>query len=150
MRLALALSLTVAALSGPLAAHAAASRIIFGCRYNLCAVSGDGSHRHRLTHDRRQVPYRDPAVSRDGRRIAFAWGTLPARLMGADGAMRHERVVRPRSGAAVFELSFSASGRELLFKSGSDAGLLSMCRQRVGRPATGRCIDDPGSHIAGW
>jgi hypothetical protein len=77
IRTALAVTLAAAA---ALPAEAGASRIVYGCGYELCSISPDGSGRKRLTHDGHRSPrhlYREPSVSRSGRRLAFVRGQHP-------------------------------------------------------------------------
>jgi hypothetical protein len=60
---------------GPLAAGAQASRIVYVCAPNLCAVDPETGVTSPLTTDgTAELPYRDPSVSADGTRIAASRG----------------------------------------------------------------------------
>lgn len=71
----LAGALLVAALVALLASgEARASKIVFACGSDLCAVDPDSGASARITRDGRSSPYRLPSVTRDGRRVAAARG----------------------------------------------------------------------------
>jgi hypothetical protein len=100
-----------AALAGPLAAGAQASRIVYVCEPNLCAVDPDTGVTSPLTTDgTAELPYRDPSVSADGTRIAASRGNdvlvgpygsnLTARWNGSQGL--NDVAISP-DGAAVAE-----------------------------------------------
>ena len=57
------------------AGPAGASEIVYTCGYNLCAVNPDGTGATQLTSDGSgQAGYSSPSLSRDGSKLAFAYG----------------------------------------------------------------------------
>jgi WD40 repeat protein len=141
IRIALAVTLAAAA---ALPAEAGASRIVYGCGYQLCSISPDGSGRTRLTHDGHRSPrhvYREPSVSRSGNRLAFVRGLSPAwsRVYVADRRARHRRVVSPRRGYMVFEPRMRPDGRAVLWLIGVTGGSVDVCWTPLRRRLSSRC-----------
>jgi hypothetical protein len=133
---------------------AVASRIVYPCNADLCAVSPDGGHRKRLTHDGKRLPYsayREPSLSRDGRWIAYVRGYVPARNTAwvADGRLRHRRRVSRNTGLQAHEPRMRQDGRAALWLAGNDAGALSVCWTPVRRRAAPRC-GSRAEPSAGW
>jgi Tol biopolymer transport system component len=139
IRTALAVTLAAAA---ALPAEAGASRIVYGCGYELCSISPDGSGRNRLTHDGHRSPrhlYREPSVSRSGRRLAFVRGQHPttSRVYVADRHARHRRLVS--RDYLAFEPRIRPDGRAVLWLTGVDGGSLDVCWTPLRRSLSARC-----------
>jgi dipeptidyl aminopeptidase/acylaminoacyl peptidase len=133
----------VATAAVPAAAHA--SRIVYGCGSDLCAVAPDGGARKRLTRDGEKPPsrpYREPSLSRDGRRIAFARGLgwVADSVWVADGRLRHRRRVSPRGSLAVVGAPrMRPDGKAVLWLSGFTGASLSPCWTPLRRTLSLRC-----------
>jgi hypothetical protein len=75
------------------AAEASASNLVFVCGKNLCAASGEGKNRVKLTRDgARKGGYTRPSLSRNGKRIAFKLDN-PGRAWTAAVKRRRGRIV---------------------------------------------------------
>src|SRR3712207_1338428 len=96
------------------APSAEASRIWYGCGYNLCRVDADGSGRRQITVDGRSSSYYlgAPSVSRDGSRLAFVHDT---RLYVGDGNARRRRRVPLPYASFSGEPEIRPDGREVLW-----------------------------------
>lgn len=136
------------------APSASASKIFFICDGNLCRSDDRGRHVVRLTND--GVPggsdsssgdrsYAALSASRDGRRLAFAYGD---RLFVADARGRGRRQIPLRAGAAFYSPRLRPDGREILWmERGPYFFIIRHCRAPVtGRG--GRCVYGRGA--LGW
>ena len=94
----LSLILAISALAAT-ASHADASRLVFVCGKNLCAVDPDTGKRSQITTDGAKTAYRFPSISRDGRRLAAARGTDVR--VGAYGGNLNQRWASERDINAV-------------------------------------------------
>jgi WD40-like Beta Propeller Repeat len=104
------------------AAEASASNLVFVCGKNLCAASGEGRARIKLTSDgRARGGYSRPSLSRNGERLAFklgdpgrVWTAIVKRKRGrVVGLGRRNRIEAFRDGprdATQFDVAISPDG----------------------------------------
>ena len=131
-------------------AAASASRLIYQCHDDLCSIRPDGGGRERLTRDGHRMPYTDPSVSRDGRRLAFGHADARAPEI-SDSRVRNRRTLDLHNHSVPMRPLMRPDGRVVMWARGAAVNSSTgLCTAPFTAPRRDRCQAYDHSYERAW